>query len=356
MQEQSGAHRRRLRLAIVGCGRVVERFHLPSLNRSPAWEIVAFCDADHQRRTYMRLLYPDTIAAATLEDIASRVVLDACLIATPPTSHFSLACQALELGLHVLVEKPMALRVAEARTLCAMVKQQHKVLWVGFTRRFWEPYKRLRQHLTNVDHSLTHLCCTHLFDIRHWQPVTSHLGRDDSGSGVLDDVVSHQADLLAWLVGQPAVEVIDAQHRSVAEGASSLVYRLRLASGLVATCTAGHGASYAERIEAVIGNRRLVADPSGLWSTRLPAQLLSPVSEGRTFLQMALDKALRRRGPALQSFSQLWQDFAWALTHGSRQQTGATVHQGLYAVELVEACRYALQTGQSARIGVDYDY
>src|SRR5437762_729379 len=112
----------RVRLGLVGYG-----YWGPNLARNfhqfPEAALVACADADPARLTEVARLYPSVKqATADARELIENPTLDALVIATPARSHFSLVKQALEAGKHVLVEKPLALTSAEARSLIDLAR------------------------------------------------------------------------------------------------------------------------------------------------------------------------------------------------------------------------------------------
>src|SRR4051794_36041872 len=104
-----------IRLGVLGCGRVFERFHLPALDRVSGFELAAACDSNPARLEWAhRRAKPPQLyqSAATLAGAGG---LDAVLVLTPPASHAAAVTQCVRAGLHVLVEKPMALTPSEGR-------------------------------------------------------------------------------------------------------------------------------------------------------------------------------------------------------------------------------------------------
>src|SRR5262245_19765029 len=92
-QEQQAAsvnERQPLRLGIVGCGRVVECYHLPALKSSPDWQLVAICEPLAERREWVQQRYPGLPAFASLTELLNGSAAEALLIATPPATHYPL--------------------------------------------------------------------------------------------------------------------------------------------------------------------------------------------------------------------------------------------------------------------------
>jgi len=114
--------------AIVGCGVVTEISHLPAWRGQKNVEIVALCDRNEQAARDMaghagiRAVYSDF--SCMLRDER----LDFVDICTPPATHGRLSIEAMDAGLHVLVEKPMAVSLAEADDMVATAKRHGVIL------------------------------------------------------------------------------------------------------------------------------------------------------------------------------------------------------------------------------------
>jgi predicted dehydrogenase len=107
-----------MRFGIVGLGWATQALLLPALRAQPATEIVGGCDVSEGARSRWER---DTAlrSFASLAELNDAARPEAVVIATPPASHAALCLEALDLGLHVICEKPLALSVAEAETVLA---------------------------------------------------------------------------------------------------------------------------------------------------------------------------------------------------------------------------------------------
>lgn len=83
-----------------------------------------------------RLLWPNILKDAQI---------DAVLLATPPSTHFELAKEALESGKHVFVEKPLSLKVDDAKALCEIAKKAGKILMVGHLLHYHPVFQQLKK-------------------------------------------------------------------------------------------------------------------------------------------------------------------------------------------------------------------
>jgi predicted dehydrogenase/nucleoside-diphosphate-sugar epimerase len=124
----------KLRVAIVGAGYVATH-HIAALKRLDWVEIVGICDnqLDAARALANRFHIP--LAVAALADLAA-VNPQSVHVLTPPSSHAALTLQALEMGCHVLVEKPMADTVADCEAMIATARKNGRVLGVNHSDLF----------------------------------------------------------------------------------------------------------------------------------------------------------------------------------------------------------------------------
>ena len=125
--------KQRLRVAIVGAG-YVAAYHLAALKRLDFVDVVALCDLDTVAANALATRFNVPMVGRTLTDLASARP-DAVYVLTPPASHCALTLEALDMGCHVLVEKPMAESVAECETMIARAKEKGLVLSVNHSDR-----------------------------------------------------------------------------------------------------------------------------------------------------------------------------------------------------------------------------
>ena len=121
-----------MKVGIVGCGNIAS-FHLPHILRQKSFEALSIVDIDRKKaekiaeRFDLKNIYTD------FETMIKETKPDVVHILTPPATHAELAIKAMELGCHVLVEKPMALTTEEAETMIAAAKKNAVKLCVDHT-------------------------------------------------------------------------------------------------------------------------------------------------------------------------------------------------------------------------------
>ena len=134
-----------VRVGVIGTGWWSTFAHLPAFAANERCRIAAVADVDLARLdSAARHFGIDRTFADPLELVSSGLV-DAVAIATPHDSHARLATAALEAGLHVLVEKPLALDARDAAALAALARRVDRQLVVGYTFQFTPAARRCRE-------------------------------------------------------------------------------------------------------------------------------------------------------------------------------------------------------------------
>jgi UDP-N-acetylglucosamine 3-dehydrogenase len=123
---------------VVGCGSIAEIAHFPSIKRTPEAELVACCDINPEvakqaaEKWGAKVWYTDY-----REMFAECDELDTVIIATPNNVHRNQAVAAAKAGVHVVVEKPLAVTNKEAWDIVEACRKAKVKLMVGCDRRFW---------------------------------------------------------------------------------------------------------------------------------------------------------------------------------------------------------------------------
>ena len=132
-----------LRIGIVGCGAIADHLHAPAIRACDAWTLTAAADPDVPLAQQLCAKYHGGHSAASLAEIAPYV--DAVVLATPPHVRVPLVRQALDLGLHVLCEKPLASTVAECEEIIALSDASPQIVAVFHQFRFWPNRQQVQQ-------------------------------------------------------------------------------------------------------------------------------------------------------------------------------------------------------------------
>jgi predicted dehydrogenase/nucleoside-diphosphate-sugar epimerase len=196
----------RFRVVVVGCGAVTKASLLPVLAGHDRIHVVALVDRDLGRARELAEAYS---IARVHDDVTAigRDDADGMVLATPPAHHAPATLDLVGRGFHVFVEKPMAIRAADAEAMVRAADEAGVVLGVGLYRRLL-PATRLLRGLLDSEM----LGRPRAVDIEEggeysWELATlSVLTREGGGGGVLIDLGTHLLDQLLFLLpGEAAV-------------------------------------------------------------------------------------------------------------------------------------------------------
>ena len=139
----------RVRVALIGCGKISKDWHLPILTGHEGIQLVAMVDRDAIRCAELAQAYRVPRVMQDASDLRPEDV-DAAIIATPPFHHAPCAIQLIQRGIHVFVEKPMATRYVDAAAMVRTAEEHGVALGVGFFRRLM-PSTRLLKSMVDSE-------------------------------------------------------------------------------------------------------------------------------------------------------------------------------------------------------------
>lgn len=199
-----------LRIGLVGCG-FMGSLHAATVAQSPGAELAAVFDTNLQ--SAQRAAEASGAAVAeSLEDLIGGYQLDGVVIATPDALHLEPVLEAARAGLGILVEKPLASGVGEARKMVAACEEAGVVLMVGHILRFETAYANLR--LAAKEGVIGRI--VNVFARRH--AMRSEAERFEGAGHVVDYLAVHDFDILAWLHGRsPALVFASAARGPITE-------------------------------------------------------------------------------------------------------------------------------------------
>lgn len=185
-----------VRVGIVGFG-----YWGPNIVRCfadlPDCKLTAVCDKSLDRLIQIKDRYPAVHAFETFDQLLSSGLVDAVVIATPTASHFSLAMQALECGLHVMVEKPLAETGGQCRELMATAGANGCTLFVGHIFLHSSPVIKLREMIVEGE----------LGRINYISSRRLNLGPVRKDVNALFDLATHDISMMLYLLGEQPVRV-----------------------------------------------------------------------------------------------------------------------------------------------------
>jgi Oxidoreductase family, NAD-binding Rossmann fold len=138
----------RVRVGVIGCGMVAQAEHLPNLLQlSDRFEIAALADPSAKVRDAMALRYSVSRVYPDFRELLDAGHLDAVVISAPAATHAEVAVEALDAGVHVFVEKPLCITLADADRIIATRDHAERVVQVGYMKRFDPAWERMLAEL-----------------------------------------------------------------------------------------------------------------------------------------------------------------------------------------------------------------
>ncbi len=323
---------KKLQVAVLGAGAVAQIHHLPAIAASSSAEAVAVVDADAGRAREIAERFGVPSATTDYREILDRV--EAAVLCLPNSLHAPVAIDLLKRGVHVLVEKPMALTGREADAMIAAADEGGATLAVGLNFRFFDSTRLVKDILASG--LLGELKG---FDLRQgviprWPFATDFLLRKETaGGGVLADFGVHVLDLLlVWLGDWASVDYLDDARGGIESDAEM---RLTFRSGGVEI----GGTVEISRTRNLRNTCLFEGDRAslevGIWD---PDPVIALRLSGA---QMSLDGQARpRKGGSKLSFQDVFvrqiDDFAAAIREGRPPLVPG--REGRRSLDLIEAC------------------
>jgi predicted dehydrogenase len=140
----STSSERSIRVGVVGLGYWGPNL-ARNLQRVPGCELAWCCDLDEQNRARFASQFPSARFTDRLGDLLGDDDLDAVVVATGSSTHHPIGAQVLDAGKHLFVEKPLALRVADAADLVARAERHGVQLMVGHLLRFHPAFAKVSE-------------------------------------------------------------------------------------------------------------------------------------------------------------------------------------------------------------------
>ena len=263
-----------IRLGVAGLGRAF-MLMLPTLARDPRVRLAAAADP----RPAARARFTEDFAAPAFETVEAMCAapgLDAIYVASPHQFHLDHVRAAAAAGLHALVEKPMALSIADGQAMIAAARAGGVQLVIGHSHSFDAPYRRTRELIAAGTHGAVRMITALNFTDYLYRPRRPEELDTAQGGGAIFSQAPHQMEVVRLLAGRPARSIratatVWDQARGT-EGAYNAL--IDFGDGLAATLTYnGHGHFDTDEFQDWIGE---MGEPS---APRAGRRQLGPAEE-----------------------------------------------------------------------------
>lgn len=186
----------KLRVAVVGCGYWGQNL-LRNFCELEEAEVVMACDFDSRALMRAKGRYPTLELTQTWNDVVRDPRIDAVVLATPVSTHYRLAKQALECDKHVLVEKPLAQSATEVLELIEVAEQSGKVLMVDHTFLYTGAVRRMKCLVDSGE----------LGELLYFDSVRISLGLVQPDINVVWDLGPHDLSIMDYLIDRDPVSI-----------------------------------------------------------------------------------------------------------------------------------------------------
>lgn len=193
----------KFKIALLGCGRIAKRHaEIITAKAIQGIELAAVCDVNSEKAANFSRMF-NCPAFASIKDAVNAVEIDAVVILTPSGCHYQNVMEVIKLKKHILVEKPIALKLDDIDHMVAEAKHNGLHLFVIKQNRFNKPVLFAKQALDagrfgklTLGTVRVRWCRTNAYyQLDSWRGTWRYDG------GVLANQAIHHIDLLQWFMG-----------------------------------------------------------------------------------------------------------------------------------------------------------
>lgn len=360
----------KLRVGIIGIGAFSVFSHVHQLRETGKAEIVAVSRRDPERLAMAQKAFNIPEIYTDWREMLEKANLDAVVVSTPDHVHAQQTLTALDRGLHVLVEKPMALTSRDAWTMVDAAKKSGHVLMVGYLIRLqgiWQRVKRaLEEGMVGKVRQINLAYCGY----GRWKWETDTMPEDiqeffrevaegirlpfeffadhghnwyldpaKAGGGLFANRGTHWVDLMLWLGGAPPAQVVAFTENAGLPVDCFVNVQARLANGVLLSITSGdavpQGLLSDDRHVMIVGDQGVLTDDR----------------EGSIWIHRDGDR--KKLGSEIPNTT-VAAGFVSTVMEGG--QNPAPAHEGAYAVALTEAVYRSAEEGRIIQIEYPADH
>ncbi len=199
---------KKIRFAVVGCGHIGKR-HSEKIQQDERAELVAHCDIKPREELTLAEAYEAVPFFASVEDLLNaEIAFDIACICVPNGLHYSIACELIEAGHSVLIEKPVVLNSEQGQVLRDLAEAKRVKVYSVLQNRYSQSSRWLKELIQSKALGQIYdieLNCLWNRDERYYTPDSWH-GNQALDGGTLYTQYSHFLDLLTWLFGKLEID------------------------------------------------------------------------------------------------------------------------------------------------------
>ena len=198
------------KVAVIGLGGIAQLVHLPILSKLMNVQISAVADIKKNQLNSIGEKFKIEKLYTDYKEMLGKEEIDAVIIATPTNTHLEIALNSLKAGKHILIEKPIARSVSEAKQINSASKKYKKQVMVGMNLRY-RPDAMLMKSLVNSGElgDIFYIRCGWLRKQSSEQKW--FMNKSQSGGGVIIDLGILMLDLAIWILNDKKMKSVSVQ-------------------------------------------------------------------------------------------------------------------------------------------------
>lgn len=272
---------KKVKIGLIGCGKIARCSHTPEFLKVPGKaSITAIFDLKKENTELLKTenkINPESFNS--VDELLSSGI-DGVVISTPNSSHYDLTMKALNAGINVLVEKPMATTLKEADEMIALAKKKKLVLQVNQSLRFAPVYQRIKDLIDEGKIGAPlHIRCIRASansPDKTWSPGAKWFTQKKFAGGLIMDIAVHMADMMGWYFGKVnqiySINSTTIKGNDVPDNVTSVFDFANGASGVLElSWTTPSGGAFLE-VYGTEGMIRLGFNPAGLELSTKPGK------------------------------------------------------------------------------------
>jgi len=322
-----------IKIALIGFG-----YWGPNLARNfstlDSCQIKYIVDSNKQRLSLVKKHYPNVTAISEVDTVFNDREIDAVIIASPVSTHFTFAKKALTHGKHVLLEKPMTSSRAEAEELIELAKKQGKVLMVDHTFLYTGAVKKIKEIIEGGQ----------IGAIRYFDSTRINLGLFQHDINVVWDLAPHDISILRYLVDEEPVSVIASGVSHTDNKIENIAYiTLNYKSNMIAHFTLSWTSPVKIRKTLIGGTKKMVVydDLEPTEKVRVYDTGFKVQDNSQLLIDYRVGDIYIPKVEQTEALSGLAQDFIQAMTTGKKPLSDWK--SGLSVVSILEAAEKSIK-------------
>jgi predicted dehydrogenase len=332
-------HKKKVRYAVVAGGQISQQAFMPGIGRTDNSELAALVTGDPVKADKLAKLY--SIKAWSYDQYDALLKsgdIDAVYVATPNFLHLHYAVPALEAGIHVLLEKPMASSVAEAEQILAAQKKSGARLMIGYRLHYEPGTVEMITRARNGDFG-----DLRAFSSSFAQNVTEANSRGHNGywGGPVPDMGTYPLNAVRNLFGQEPIAVHAVGAKTPGRGFNfhdTVAVTLRFPGDRVAQFTVSYATAPTEFFDLVGSKASVHASPCFMFGPKI----------GITYVEKTGDGSKEHSFDPVEQFGNETQYFSDCILNDRHPE--ADGEEGLCDVRVLAAVERSLETGETVTL------